>query len=174
MGHPACYEAAVTEYVPGGLEDMKLLHWFKRLVDSRDIDHFGVRMTVLSEFFRVMQPPTRLLYEADETGIWAACWAQPTDLDMAVVALWIAEGRRHTKQALHAVLDALGRHLEGVRVLLAVTRQPRIAGEHEKVGFVRLGTVPEIDEGHDATFTYLTRPAYEATRQRLAPALVAA
>lgn len=154
-------------YQRTGLEDIKLMQWWERMVISKDILPYTGLETLSSMYF-ALSAPTILVYEEDESGIWLMLWVEPSSYG-GFIHVWIAAAERRTKKALKAILDGLRFFLygsetfKGFEVLIGVTSVEMVADEHQKLGFVRMGVLPTKEPIY---ITCLTRDAFERETSR--------
>lgn len=150
-------------YRPSIDEDLLLLDWWVLLGSTRELEKvFGAFTTALGGFMRCWAPPTVLMYEADERGIWGACWLD-TIHSGVFYGLWLRPDKRQTKAAFKFVLESLEHSLTQAPVLISLTRTETAFEQTVRLGFTPLqGTIPWILDGDDARVAFMTSREFDA------------
>jgi len=152
-------ELELVEYAPTMEHDINLLQWWSHLLASGDLAAvFSPSAHTLSRFYETFQPPTALVYGADNHGIVVAVWFKPF-LNAATLGLWIREDYRHRQWWL-TVGEALRRAFRVVPLLLFTTKSPAASAAARDSGFTMLGTIPYLLDGEAAEVGFLTRERF--------------
>lgn len=157
-------------YSPGVDEDLLLLNWWTVLGSTRELETvFSSFTTALGGFMRCWAPPTILMYEADEAGIWGACWLDPIHSG-AFYGLWIRPDKRRTKTGLKFALESLEYALTRAPVLISLTRDESLFKQTVHLGFTPLqGVIPWVLDGDDARVAYMTSREFNARWRKEPP-----
>src|SRR5688572_17276060 len=104
--------------------------------DQELIPTLGERHTRLAEFYGAFQTPTRLLYETDGERMAVVTWFDPSPLNAAYFACWVAPEWRGSRKGLKVILAALGVGFVeyGFPAVLLVTKDARIRKLHRHLG----------------------------------------
>lgn len=152
-----------------GLDDVRVHRLWEQMMLSGDIKSFPACLLSLTTFLNTMQPPTTLLFEEDDSGIWFAMWMEPATWDFGTLNLWVRDGMRHSRAALAAVNLALHHCFTKVTMVMVYAIDPQLMQEYVHFGLELRGLLPKIADGEDAYLLTLTAEQF-AVQQ--APALV--
>jgi hypothetical protein len=154
-------------YTPSPEEDILLGRWWDHMAGCGDLETvFTAEYTLLSRFMAGFQPPSVLLYAADDDGIYFAMWADPA-MSGAFFGFWMRADKRPSETGdvteayalSHSALDTL---LANFPILFIVTRDPHIVQLALRLGGKVLGMVPHIFDGESAYVCYLTTEDFAA------------
>jgi hypothetical protein len=145
---------------------MLLARWWAELHENKEIcSTFSEEALPLPGFYKVFENAI-LTFEADNEGIWFACWCSPS-LSGAFFSLWIAKRRRKSKLAYYFTMKMYEKALAIWPVLLGITKQPKLLKEHEKLGYEILGKIPSIWDGDPAWLVVLTEEGFYGKRNAM-------
>lgn len=134
------------------------------MLEDREFDRiFLPSVEPASAFLAMFAPPTVLVYETDERGMWFTLWFVPF-LCGASVGIWIRSDMRRSKAAYFAVQKVLDFALSQWPVLVAVTKDAAVARLHTHLGFCVAGQIPKLLDNGLAFVTYLTRELFSAKK----------
>lgn len=152
-------------YQPG-LDDVLVERMWETMMQSGDMTaRYPSSYLSLHVFLTVMQPPTSLVFEQDDTGaIWFALWMERTNLRLGIASIWIREDKRHARAAYDAIILGLAHFFQSVDALIAYTSDLQVKKADEHFGFTTVATLPGVFEGKDAHLMTLTRADFEARR----------
>lgn len=153
--------ADVQVYRPQ-IEDFKLAKLWHAMVTSGDITAFPPSYCVLLSFMQMMQPPTTLVYEEDDDGIWLAVWIEPSTWDFSTAGLWLREDKRKSPGAYEAIRLAFHHFFTKTNAVIAYTLTEARAREYMKFGFEYRGIMPGVALGGDLHQLVLTRDRFES------------
>jgi hypothetical protein len=124
----------MTIYDGSPQADLLLLEWWTRMAATADLERaFSASHASVGTFFGSFRPPSILLYEADDQGIWFAAWFDPV-MSGAFYGLWTAPHKRSTKVAFHAVQESIAFGLEKFPVLIGAMREAKVARQAVRFG----------------------------------------
>lgn len=154
-------------YTPSPENDVALFVWWQTMMNSGDIHDYPVELRTLSCFYESLQPPTTLLTESDEQGLWFCFWFTPNSLPFATINLWIRQDYRQKKAAIKAVHVAIAAAFQEHATLVAYCGDPKISALYEGFGLGRHH--PDIySETHQIAVFSLTREQYHQIEKRSA------
>jgi len=165
-GQPRSASPHVLSVYDGSPEaDLLLLEWWTRMAATEDLEKtFSAAHASVGNLFESFRPPSILLYEADDLGIWFAAWFDPV-MSGAFYGLWIAPHKRVTRAAMQAVQESVAFGLEKFPVLIGAMREAKVAKQAERLGARILGELPGVFDGETAIIAYIT-PETVRARQR--------
>jgi hypothetical protein len=152
-----------------GLDDVRVHSLWEQMMLSGDIKHFPACLLSLTTFLNTMQPPTTLLFEEDDSGIWFAI--EPATWDFGTLNLWVRDGMRHSRAVLRAINLALHHCFTKVAMVMVYTLDPKLMQEYVHFGLELRGLLPKIADGKDAYLLTLTAEQFASSQ---APALLGA
>lgn len=107
-------------------EDLLLLQWWATMRADEELEKIFWRGAGRpAVFLSLFQPPSGLLYEVDEQGIWFAWWGAPYFSGVRA-GLWVRQDRRETLAAAAAYREALERTFEVATVIVFETCQEHV------------------------------------------------
>ena len=157
-------ELGITLYVPSFEHDAALARWYKNLIDSGEFEKlFTENYRPLTKFMQLFQLPTTLVFAVDEIGeIWATMWFFPFDHSKSAIAsAWVREDHRGTEEAKEARNFCYKVAFNIWDTLISITRQEGLLGYLRRLGYNIVGSIPNLLEGKDAWFLYLTKENYK-------------
>src|SRR5262249_10407475 len=117
----------MTQYDGSPQADLLLLDWWTRMAATVDLERaFSASHASLGNFFGSFRPPSILIYEVDDEGIWFAAWFDPV-MSGAFYGIWVAPHKRLTKVAFQAVRESIAFGLEKFPVLIGAIREEKVA-----------------------------------------------
>ena len=150
-------------YVPQQHETLGVA-WFFKLRQTGDLDKVCyTTLHTITNFLSYWANSVKLLFKADNDGIYFAAWAHPI-MAAGEFGLWIREDKRHSSSTLKLVYEAYDKAFDVYPVLLGVSKQSDLRKIHEHLGYVFNAEVPNVWDGQPAQFYYLTKEAYYGRR----------
>lgn len=156
----------MIEYDPD-LHETLLVHWYYSSLVAEPEEFanlFAKPLRNLTEILHWAKHSVKLIFESDGT-IWIAAWILP-EMSGAWFGLWVRKDKRQTRAMLAFVDECLDAALERFPVLMALTKQPRLQSEIERLGFVHQGATPHLFDGAPANAYYLTKETRDGRRRR--------
>lgn len=158
----------LTRYEPGIQSDLLLGEWWQRMATCDDLERgFSVELTALGAFMGAMRA-CGLVYMTDEGGIWFAAWFEPK-LSGAFYGLWVRADKRHSRDALAAILDSIEYGLSHFRVLIMASLHESVVNQAVSLGFVSMGVIPYLFDHQPTHVAWIDEDHFDATRDRFQP-----
>jgi len=156
-------------YAPGTDGDVPLLKWYIEICRDNSIDAaFAPSMHPLGSFMRnMLVPETGLIYAEDEQGWWGVSWFVPV-MGALGWGLWIREDYRGSGryEKVTFVMETLNVAFQATPIILAPTRQPKVATLSLRFGFTNMGQIPYLFEGQSCYILYQTREGFAPIFER--------
>lgn len=143
---------------------MLLARWWAELHENKELlKTFSSEALPLPGFYKTFENAI-LSFEADEKGIWFACWCVPS-LSGAFFSLWIAKRKRKSKAAYRLTMKCYKEALAIWPVLMGITKQQALLEEHKKLGYEIVGRIPYVWDGDEAWLVVLTQEKFRGNRK---------
>ena len=152
-------------YEPDLGPDVLIAKWWMQVVDDGDMGRMlGNGSIPLSEFLLFWREPRMLLYETDDKGISSAFWTESI-MQGAFFGMWCRPDMRRTPQFQTALDLALTSMFTSIKVLIAITMQPKMLERYTHMGYRMIGTVPELFAGQETYILSLTGADFETAKE---------
>ncbi len=147
-------------------EDMLIIQWWAKITTNGEMDRIFMTRHSPGSLLKAMAPPSVMLYELDDQGIWFVAWFEPT-FSGAFFSVWVDQRKRKSVEAYECFLKAADAGFGQFTTLLGVTKQEHLLPIHEKVGYTVLCKVPAIFNGLDAWLVLLDKEKVRGRIRRL-------
>jgi hypothetical protein len=147
-------------YISAAESDALLLGWWKALKESGDLLHiFSVDMHTPAGFLAGMQLPVALLYEVCNGALCRAVWFTPL-MNSLSVGMW-AHAEHRGANSVKFLKDALTAAYLATPLTVIVANRPEVREATRWFGYLSLGVVPYVYNGHDGEVFYMTRERFK-------------
>ena len=135
-----------------------LVNWYSEMLTSGEhYQTFTPELRYLSTFLEFFKHPNRrLIYAADKGGIWFAFWIE-SHMSGAFFGLWGRADRRASLTMLKNLQACFYLAFKAVTVLIAVTKQPKLRTQLERLGAQYGMTIPALWDGDSVEVYTMTR-----------------
>lgn len=156
-------------YTGSKTEQLMLVEWWMRLIETSDIDLLSHKHEQsIESFLSLFNSPTALLYSTysptqpnQSRPITIAAWFKPIlpyEKDhSAFGSLWIDKTIRRTQTAASIMELFYSVAFEYHDAIFGVTWQPKILELHKKIGYNIVGHVPGLNDHEHNYFVHLTK-----------------
>lgn len=149
-------------YAPTKSTDLLMTQLWARMDADGDLDKiFSDPDYPLSAFLKSIAPPNETIYAVDDAGVYFLVWFERFATGTFLSAYFRPDHRRtmHTYNLFRRVLKS---GIDAYGTILNMTWQPTLAGVHEALGYVYIGTVPKLFRGRDAMLFSCNAESYAA------------
>jgi hypothetical protein len=139
--------------------ELIVVNWYIQELAAKPVEFanlFAKPLRNLTEILYWCSRTVKLFFELDTSGIWIASWVEPT-MNGAYWSLWVREDKRQGKGMLAHVNQSLDLALVHFQVLMAVSKQPRLQSEMERLGWIREGQIPHLFDGDPASVYWMDK-----------------
>ena len=150
-------------------EEIDLARWWERLRISEECNDLfpsnDISLTRFLNFF--VSGKVILHYSLSNGDIATAAWleqASHAHEHCMYISWWASEPARRTKQFIRQTFAVLDLYTTAVPTLMAFGPVERIEDLQKKLGFVILGSVPNMFNGRDCNVMYITRDLFESSQ----------
>lgn len=149
-------------------EDRMVAVWWDSLCDTGELQQLVAENAYnLSAFFTLFKQPSAMIYTEKDGSIETAHWVEPVSTSNHAVffsSWYTPELRGSKRQALlshtiYSFIFSMGRKL-----IVGITKQPQLLKLHEKLGYVILGSMPNLFDGYEGWLMYLTPEGLASSR----------